>query len=265
MQTRPKKSLGQNFLIDKNIQSKMIAACSFGPRDEVIEIGAGMGAITAQVAGRVSSLYAIEIDRSLCALLEGLRGDFPGLHVINGDFLKYDLSGLLDVIKGKARVIGNIPYYITTPIIQKLFEHRDRIADIFLTVQKELGERIVASAGSRAYGALSCFVQYHAKTKLLFTVKNTCFFPRPKVDSCFLRMELRGKPLLGPEEEGQFFRFVRASFGKRRKMLKNSLKGLLPDSGLEALFSHARIDPRIRPEELGVEEFIKLIKSQKKS
>ncbi|HNQ50753.1 MAG TPA: 16S rRNA (adenine(1518)-N(6)/adenine(1519)-N(6))-dimethyltransferase RsmA [Candidatus Omnitrophota bacterium] len=258
MRAKPKKSLGQNFLQDPNIRRKIIAACDLSERDTVVEIGPGQGALTELIAPKVKRLIAVEVDRALSAELSGrFQGD-PRVTVINADFLKYDLSAVSIPPSHKLKVVGNIPYYITSPIIEHLFSFRNRISAIYLTVQKEFGQRIIAKPGTAHYGAFSCFVQYYAEPKIEFIIKRTCFFPAPAVDSCFLKLTVRPEPPAAVIDETLFFKVIRASFQKRRKTLGNCLKAIVPDGALTALLSGCNIDPRIRGEELGLPEFARI-------
>ncbi|MBM3255687.1 MAG: ribosomal RNA small subunit methyltransferase A [Candidatus Omnitrophica bacterium] len=257
-----KKSLGQNFLVDKNLQRKIAAGCSFKDTDTVLEIGPGRGALTRIIADKVKLLYAVEIDKDLCRHLEEEFKNSPNIKIIHHDILKLELPGYFIKPKEKIKVVGNIPYYISTPIIERLLKYRQNIEEAFLTLQKEFAKRIVAKPGSGDYGSLSCFVQYYAQAQILFTIKKNSFFPVPKVDSCFLRLNMKDKLPLGPEKEKEFFRVVRAAFNQRRKILRNSLQGVIPQSRLDHLFSKYNINKNTRPEELSQSDFINLINSQ---
>ena len=258
MQPKPKKSLGQNFLQDPNIRRKIVAACDFSPQDSVLEIGPGQAAMTVLIAPLVKKLNAIEIDRALSAALAVQFKDDPRVTIITEDILKYDLSGISSAPSDKIKVFGNIPYYITSPIIEHLFSFRDNISSIYLTVQKEFGQRIVARPGSEHYGSFSCFVQYYTIPTIEFSIKRTCFFPIPKVDSCFLKLEMRSFPPVSVVDETLLFKIIRASFGQRRKQMRNSLKDVISSEKLTAIFSLLGIDPRVRSEELGLPEFARI-------
>jgi 16S rRNA (adenine1518-N6/adenine1519-N6)-dimethyltransferase len=258
MRLQPKKSLGQNFLTDKNIQGKIIDACALASSDCVLEIGPGRGELTALIAERVNKLYAVEIDSRLCAgLKERLKG-YRGARIINADILETNLKKYAPEKAVKIKVVGNIPYYITTPIIGHLFKFRDRIKNIFLTVQKEFAGRIAASPGSGDYSSFSCFVQYYAKARILFVIKKNCFSPRPKVDSAFLSLEIKEEPDIAVKDEARFFKIIRQAFNQRRKILRNSLRGLVPAGDLEFFFVKYNINSKIRPEDLSLREFADL-------
>ena len=258
MHIKPKKSLGQNFLVDKNIQAKIIDSLGLGPQDIVLEIGAGRGEITSLISSKVKLVYAIEIDSELCDILKLSLKEPTNVRILNCDILKLDLKKYFS--KTKITVIGNIPYYITTPIIELLFKHRLIIKRIFLTVQKEFADRVTACPGTKNYGSFSCFVQYYTHPKRVFLVKKTSFFPTPKVDSSFLRLDIKEKLALDEGQEEGLFKIIRAGFNQRRKTLRNSLKGVISAEKLERFFIDQRIDKNIRPEMLSLENFINLFK-----
>jgi len=261
MQHRPKKSLGQNFLTDKNLQAKIIAACGFTKQDIILEIGAGSGALTRLIAKEAGELYSLEIDSRLIGELREEFKSEPSVKIIHADILKTNLGELLGSPGSGVKVFGNIPYYITTPIIERLLEYRGLISQIFLTVQKEFAERMIAKPGSKTYGSLSCFVQYYTLPEMLFIIKRNSFFPSPKVDSCFLRMDVKKELPLGPQQEKLFFKVVRAAFNQRRKTLRNSLKGHFPQEKVEEFLLHSAAGKNARPEQLSLQDFISLIKS----
>lgn len=258
MRVKPKKRLGQNFLFDKNIQKKIVAALGLSPKDIVLEIGAGYGNLTRLIAESQAKVYALEIDKSLCGLLKESLKDYPNVRLLNRDILKFNLQKFFTGAKTKIKIFGNIPYYITTPIITHLLMFRDKIDMIFLTVQKEFAKRIAAGSHSKEYGSFSCFVQFYAKPEILFSISRTCFLPAPKVESSLLKLEIRKSPPVKVKDEAAFFKLIRASFNKRRKILKNSLKEIVPLHKLEAFFEGYRIDPNSRPESLTLEDFANL-------
>jgi len=260
MRIKPKKSLGQNFLIDGNIRRKIISACAFSSQDIVLEIGSGRGELTRLVAEKVKKIFALEIDSRLIELLKNNLSGCKNSEVIHGDFLKFDLEGFLHKTKTKIKILGNIPYYITTPIIERCLEQKNKIEDIFITVQKEFAERVIAVPGSKKFGSLSCFIQYYTLPEILFTIKKNSFFPVPKVDSSFLRLSILEAPSVTVEDEERFFKIIRAAFNKRRKTLKNSLKGTVPEEKLKQFFKEFKIDPLIRPECLSLQHFAALSK-----
>ncbi len=258
MPVRPKKSLGQNFLVDKNIQRKIISFCGLTPSDIVLEIGAGRGELTKLVAEKVNKVYALEIDRSLCGILKENVRDNANVEVINQDILKFNLEEYLRKVEDKVKVVGNIPYYISSPVLEHLIEFRHKIGVIFITVQKEFAKRVTAKEGTKDYGSFSCFTQYYTEPKALFFIKNTSFWPPPKVDSCFLRLKVRRTPAVKVADEGEFFKVIRAAFNKRRKTLRNSLDAVLPRYKLNAFFEKYGVDANIRPEKLSLQDFANL-------
>jgi len=259
MLVRPKKRLGQNFLIDRNIQSKIIDACELNPCDIVLEIGAGRGELTCLLANKVKSVYAFEIDSGLCEILNSGLKEYPNVKVINQDILKFNFKRAFSKIKNKIKIVGNIPYYITTPIIEFFLKYSDKIDVVFITVQKEFAQRMIADCSLRQYGSLSCFVQYYTSPRILFQIKKNCFYPAPKVDSSFLRLEIKEKLPKEKKKEKMLFRLIRAAFNQRRKTLRNSLKGVISQGRMQSFFNKYQIDCNVRPEKLSLKDFENLI------
>lgn len=258
MHFKPKKSLGQNFLIDQNIQRKIIGACNFNSSDIVLEIGAGRGELTRLIAPLVKKVYALELDTDLCGILKDNLSAYSNAEIINQDVLKLNFYRRFRKLENKLNVIGNIPYYIATPILERLIKFREIIEEIYVTVQKEFAARIIARPGSKDYGSLSCFLQYYCEPKINLLIKKTCFLPSPKVDSCFLSLKIRGKLPLDLKTERRFFRITRAAFNQRRKTLRNSLKDVIPQQKLYAFFKEYNINANVRPEELTISDFLHL-------
>jgi len=261
MQIKPKKRLGQNFLTDKNIQSKIIAACNFGKNDILLEIGSGRGEFTKPISLKVKKIYAIELDQELAEKLKSDFRDCKNVVIINENILKFDFNKHFKNVKS-VKIFGNIPYYISSPIIEYIFKRSKKISDVFLTVQKEFADRIIANPGSKDYGRLSCFAQYYSKPGVLFNIKKGSFYPVPKVDSSFLHLRIRQEKLLNKVEEKKLFELIKTAFSKRRKMLRNNLKGMIKAGKLEGFFRHYNINPQVRAEALSLEEFIKLLKEK---
>lgn len=251
---RPRKSLGQNFLRDENIARKIIAAINPSESDLVVEIGPGEGVLTKHLAGRVKHLLAVEIDRRA---VERLNESLPqgAAEILHEDFLKLDLEQVSRRFQQRFRVIGNIPYNITSPILFRILDGRSVIQDATLMIQKEVAARITAKPGSKDYGIPSVFFQLFCDVECLFDVSPQAFFPRPSVMSSVIHI----KPLQAPRfpvKDEQFFQaMVRAVFGKRRKMLRNSLTLFLEQRGLPVPSS---IDLTQRPEELPVAALVDL-------
>lgn len=261
------KSLGQNFLTDKNIIDKIIEKSMIGKGDLVIEIGPGIGVLTAAAAEAAGKVIAIEIDRNLIPILGETLREYDNIEIINSDVLKTDLSALLEQneeINGQKRegvkILGNLPYYITTPIIMKILEDRVRTDSITIMLQKEVADRIKAGPGTKAYGALSVAVQYYCTVAHVVNAPKEIFVPQPKVDSTVIRLDVRKeKPVLLSSEE-TFFAVVKAGFGQRRKTLLNSLTGIygLTKDEIAVVMAAAGIDPVRRAETLSLEEFAAL-------
>jgi len=263
MYIKPKKSLGQNFLFDKNIQKKIVLASDLNKNDIVLEIGAGLGDLTKQIALVAKKVYALEIDNRLFeALRENLKSQV-NCWILKEDILKFDLGKFLrsKKIKQKIKVIGNIPYYISSPIIEHLIKYRQEISAVCLTVQKEFGRRVCAGFGSKEYSSFSCFVQYYAQSKITFEIKKGSFRPAPKVDSCFLSLNFRDKPAVCVNDEERFFQLIRAAFNQRRKTLRNSLQDFIVKDKLKTILNSLNIEINTRPEELSLEQFARLSNS----
>jgi 16S rRNA (adenine1518-N6/adenine1519-N6)-dimethyltransferase len=247
----PKRHLGQNFLYDASILSRIISAADLSPEDTVVEIGPGPGRMTRLLAERSKRLIAIELDR---ALFERLKGDFiayRNVEIIHGDVLQFPFETL-----EAFRVVANIPYYITTPIIFRLLEAKENLRSMTLTIQKEVAERIVAKPGGKDYGVLSISVQYHAVPELKFIIPKEAFRPVPKVDSAVIHMNIRQIPQVSVRDEKLFFSIVRMAFSQRRKTLANSLGSFGKD--IKHVLAGAGIDHRRRPETLSIGEFARL-------
>jgi 16S rRNA (adenine1518-N6/adenine1519-N6)-dimethyltransferase len=260
MRIKPKKSLGQNFLIDQNIRRKIIDALDLKPSDVILEIGAGRGELTSLIADKVKRIYALEIDRRLYPLLLEHFIGYPNVSIINQDILKFDLVRVANEVEPgcKIKVFGNIPYYISSPIFQHLINFREVVKEALITVQKEFARRVAAVPGSKEYGSFSCFIQYYTFPEIAFQINKGCFYPVPKVDSCLLRLKFRDKPAVYVKDEELLFRITRAAFNQRRKTLKNSLKNKVQADKLEDFFIKNRLDTNIRAEMLSLAEFADL-------
>ena len=257
---RPKKSLGQHFLRDPLIIEGILDRAKFEKTSTVMEIGAGLGALTFPLAARVRQVIAVEKDGTLVQRLSaGLGREGVGnVTVIHEDILKLDLASL---VKEKIEVIGNIPYNISSPLIEKLIRNRALISRAVLTLQHELAARLTASPGNKAYGALTVLIQYHAHLSSLLEVPRQAFYPKPKVSSSVVQFEF-SKPYPRRAVSEDFFRrVVRASFAHRRKILLNSLRGTFPSWDTRDLLDamrHVAIDPQRRAETLSIDDFLEL-------
>lgn len=254
---RPKKSLGQNFLRDPNIARKIVAAASPHRSDVMLEIGPGEGALTKHLVSHVQQLIVVDIDRRAT---DRLREMFPAgdLEILNENFLELDLAGVARRADQPLRIIGNIPYNITSPILFHLLDNRTVVADTTLMMQKEVARRIVARPHSKDYGILSVICQLLTDTMLLFDVSANAFFPKPKVTSSVVQLTMRKAPRYAVTDEQFFRRMVRALFGKRRKTLRNSLAYFVEREGIRMPEAAEVVDLKRRPENLDLEEFVHL-------
>lgn len=255
------KSLGQNFLTDKNIIDKIIDAADIHEDDLVIEIGPGIGVLTAEAAQKAGKVIAIEIDKNLIPILKDTLAEFDNVEVINQDVLKTDLNEIIsNAGYSKAKIIGNLPYYITTPIIMSILERRINADSITIMMQKEVADRIKSDPGKKTYGALSVAVQYYCTINSVVTVPKEVFFPVPKVDSAVLRLDVREKRPVDLLDEKMFFACIKAGFGMRRKTLSNSLMGVgvATKEEVRQCLADCEIDEKRRAETLSLEEFAKL-------
>ena len=257
------KSLGQNFITDRNILDKIIEGAGVEDGDMVIEIGPGIGVLTAELAERASFVTAIEIDGRLIPILEETLSEYDNIKIINQDILKTDLGEVIEESRragrftGKVHIIGNLPYYITTPIIMKLLEEQVPADSITVMMQKEVADRIKSAPGSRTYGAISVAVQYYCRVTKVADVPKEAFVPRPKVESTVLNLEPLDAKAIELKDEKLFMRCIKAGFAQRRKTLLNSLAsaGGMDKDKVKKILASAGIDPGRRAETLTVEEF----------
>ncbi len=259
--TRPRKQLGQNFLVNPEIVKIILDAGELTSTDTVIEIGAGLGCLTEGVARYVKHVIAVEVDALLYKVLEAQFLTHPSVQLLNADILKLELNTLLSQETPTTfKVLANLPYSITTPILWKLLEHCQQIHSCVLMMQKEVAERIVAGPGGKDYGALTIGVDYYAEATLIATLSPENFYPAPKVDSALLKLTMREKPKVAVEDEELFFRVVRTAFRTRRKMLKNSLvRGrFMSAEVLGTVFEELGIAPQRRAETLDIADFAAL-------
>lgn len=260
MRLNPKKSLGQNFLVDRNVARKIVLSLKLKSTDTVLEIGAGRGEISSLIAPCVQNLYALELDKRLIPVLSSRLKDYKNTFVINKDILKFNLNEITPD-KEKIKVFGNIPYYISSPIIEYLIENRSFIQEAFITVQKEFALRVAALPGSKEYGSFSIFVRYFTSPKVVMQINKGCFYPVPKVDSSLLNLTFLENPRVYVKNEERFFKIVRSAFAQRRKTLRNSLKEEVERAKLEDLLLKRNKPVNVRPEELSLEDFAYLADS----
>ncbi|HEY2954963.1 MAG TPA: 16S rRNA (adenine(1518)-N(6)/adenine(1519)-N(6))-dimethyltransferase RsmA [Candidatus Eisenbacteria bacterium] len=257
----PRKRFGQNFLIREDVAERIVQHCRLHEDDVVVEIGPGAGALTPLLAQRARRLVAVEKDFGLAALLREELAEHPRVEIVEGDFLEFDLAAAARA-HGAARlaVVGNIPYNITTPVLERIFEQRAAVRSAVLLVQKEYAARLAAAAGTPEYGSLTLFARFHALMEPLMTVGAAAFWPRPEVDSMLVRFLLRERAPVEVPSVSLLFRIVRGSFQMRRKQLSNTLEDSLGITKAEAerLCRAADVDPRRRGETLTLDEFAKL-------
>ena len=258
------KKFGQNFLIDTHVLDKIINSAEITKDDMVLEIGPGIGTMTQYLACAAGKVIAVEIDKALIPILEDTLSEYDNVRVINEDVLKVDIAKLAKEENGgrPIKVVANLPYYITTPIIMGLFENNVPIKSITVMVQKEVADRMQVGPGTKDYGALSLAVQYYAKPYIVANVPPNCFMPRPKVGSAVIRLDRYEEPQVKVNDEKLMFKIIRASFNQRRKTLANGLK-----NSAELNFSKETIEDAIaelgkgasvRGEALTLEEFARL-------
>ena len=258
------KKFGQNFLIDPRVLEKIITAAEITEDDCVLEIGPGIGTMTQHLACAAKKVIAVEIDRALIPILQDTLKDYDNVRIINEDVMKVDLARLAEEENGgkPLKVVANLPYYITTPIIMGLFENRVPLKSITVMVQKEVADRMQVGPGTKDYGALSLAVQYYAKPYIVANVPPNCFMPRPKVGSAVIRLERYEDPPVKVIDEKLMFRIIRASFNQRRKTLANGLKNsaeldFTKEEIAEAIAAIGK-EPGVRGETLTLDEFARL-------
>ena len=256
------KSLGQNFLIDTNVIDRILEGARVQEGDYVIEVGPGIGTLTKEMGRTAEKVVAIEIDKTLIPILEETLADFPNIEVINQDILKVDVQELVKakLNGGPVKLIANLPYYITTPIVMKFLEEDIPVTDIVVMVQKEVADRMNAKPNTKDYGALSVAVQYYCDTEIVAKAPRHMFMPQPNVDSTVIGLHVREEKKYNVDNEDIFFKTVKASFGQRRKTLLNSLGGLgfLSKDQIKVALQEANIDEKRRGETLSIEEFASL-------
>ena len=259
-----KKKFGQNFLTDHNILTKITQTAELSKEVNVIEIGPGIGSLTQYLLEEAAEVMAFEIDKSLIPILEETMAPYDNFTLVSEDILKVDLLSEIQKFKNPnlpIKVVANLPYYITTPILMHLIESKIPFSEFVVMMQKEVADRIAASPKTKAYGSLSIAVQYYMEASVAFIVPRTVFIPAPNVDSAILKMVRREAPLVEVEDEEWFFKTMHSSFVHRRKTLMNNLQAAFGKESkpeIEKLLAQAEISPTIRGEALSIEEFAKL-------
>jgi 16S rRNA (adenine1518-N6/adenine1519-N6)-dimethyltransferase len=256
----PRKRWGQHFLIDRNILSKVVRTAEIEETDVVLEVGPGLGVLTLALAKEAKRVIAVEIDQKLVEILKEKVAGCPNVEIIRKDIMEVDFNDLIERGGQPLKVVANLPYQISTPLLFRFIESRSVFASLTLMLQKEVAERMTATPGGKDYGPLSIFTQIVSDFSIRFLIKPSAFFPPPKVDSAVIHMVWKKRPMAEVEDIEWFKRVVRGSFGYRRKTLMNALRhsGLsLPEEGTERM-KRIGIDPQRRPETLTIEEYVRL-------
>jgi 16S rRNA (adenine1518-N6/adenine1519-N6)-dimethyltransferase len=256
----PKKRLGQHFLVDRNILNKVVRTAEVGKGDVVVEVGPGPGEMTRALARLVKHVIAVEIDPQLVEILKKRLTDCPNVEVVKSDILKVDFKGLCQKEGQPIKVVANLPYQISTPLLFRFIEAKEAFSTLTLMLQREVAERMAAPSGGKEYGPLSIFVQMFLDVSIRFFIKPSAFFPPPKIESAVVHMVWKEKPRVEQKDEEWFKKVVRACFGYRRKTLLNALKHseLFLHESPESKMERAGIDPQRRPETLSIGEFVRL-------
>lgn len=258
------KSLGQNFLINESVLNDIIYSSELTKDDIVIEVGTGIGVLTKRLAESSKEVIAIEIDKKVINILEEVLIGNDNVTIINEDILKVDIKKILEDLgykDSKIKVVANLPYYITTPIIFKFLEEKIKIDSMTLMMQEEVADRINAKPSTKSYGSLSVYLQYFMKSEIVTKVSKDSFYPEPNVNSAVILLKQRDKKIVDIKDEDIFFKIVRGSFAKRRKTILNSLtnyENLGEKEKISSLLQQANIDPQRRGETLTIEEFANL-------
>ena len=257
---RFKKQFGQNFISDDHLLAKIVEAAEITHEDVVIEIGPGAATLTAALAEKAAQVIAIEIDKDLFPIIERRMAGYSNFELVAGDAMKVDFDALAAKYGTKKyKVVANLPYYITTPIVMRLLEEGFSASELVIMVQKEVADRFLASPGTKAYGAITAAIHYYGEVSRAFNVPRTMFTPRPEVDSSIVKIKRYENKPFTAEDEKMLRRVIKAAFGQRRKTLNNALKALgLPKDELDQALNAAGIDAARRGETLSVEEFVRL-------
>lgn len=255
---RPKKRMGQNFLVDKNVRDNIIRTVVPNDDSTIVEIGPGFGAMTFQLAEGCGKLFAVEKDDTVSKIMKPLFEEKGNITLVNADILDIDLKLLTDRDEN-ITVYGNIPYYISTPIIQRMIEQRSCISNVYLVIQEEVANRIVSPPGSKVYGSLSCYLQYYTKPEKLIKIRKNSFYPTPQVDSCLLKMEVLREPSVKVKDEHLMFKIIRKAFQQRRKKMVNPLSdgefSRIDKAGWEIILNTLDIDEKARAEDISLKEY----------
>ena len=258
----PNKSLGQNFLIDENVIKNALDGANIGKKDLVIEIGPGLGTFTNELAKKAAKVVCIELDKKMVQILEDRFKLFDNIEIINEDILKVDINGIIEKNKNlDVKIVGNLPYYITTPIIMKLLESKLNIESITVMIQKEVADRLCAKTGTREAGAITYTVEYYADAKKLLTVPNTSFIPMPNVESEVITLNIKKEKNKKVKDEEKLFKIIKYAFMQRRKTFLNAIQNTEICKNKEEIknvLSELNINEKIRGEALSLNEFIEI-------
>ena len=262
-----KKSLGQNLLVDPACLNRIAEAAKISKEDIVLEIGTGSGILTKEIAKRAKQVISYEIDKRIFEVAKEYLAGIDNIDLKNEDFLKASLTPIPPAMnagqaspmgRGGIKIVANVPYYITTPIIEKIFENKGLFSTVVLTVQREFAERMAAKPGTKQYGSFTIFVNYHSSPKIVFNIPKSAFLPQPDVGSAVISMDIREKPKVAVNDEKTFFDIVRAAFGQRRKTLRNALLSKFDADVIDNALTRSGIDGKRRGETLSIEEFSSL-------
>ncbi len=265
---RPDKSYGQNFLMDKNVRDNLLDAYALEPEDTAVEIGPGFGVMTFEAARRCGHVYAVEKDARICSIMAPFFEEAGNITLVNADILQFDICA---IAKGprRVKVVGNIPYCISTPILERLVDKRECVDSAALVMQDELAARIASPPGSRDFGSISCYVQYYTSVKRAFKISRHCFFPKPAVDSCLLKMKFLREPSVKTGDEKLFFEIMHKAFSERRKQVVNPLSSGaflgMDKKAWTGLLKSCGIDPSKRAESLSLEDYARLTDAAKEA
>ena len=255
---RFKKQFGQNFISDDHLLAKIVEAAEITPEDVVIEIGPGAATLTAALAEKAAQVIAIEIDKDLFPIIERRMAGYSNFELVAGDAMKVDFDALAAKYGAKRyKVVANLPYYITTPIVMRFLEEGFRVSELVIMVQQEVADRFLANPGTKAYGSITVALNYYGEVSRAFNVPRTMFTPRPEVDSSIVKIKCYENKPFEADDEKLLRRVIKAAFGQRRKTLNNALKALnLPKEELDEALKTAEIDASLRGETLSIEEFV---------
>ncbi len=268
---RPRKRFGQHFLVSRRVLDRLLEEAAPSATDRLLEIGAGLGTLTAALGAAGASVTAVEVDDRLMPILRATTARFPNVRIVHGDVMRMNLGEVVGEGAGTLKIAANLPYGIASPLLIRALESLPTLERAVVTIQSEVAERILAKPGSKTYGALTVAIRYRAEAARVMRVPPGAFFPPPEVDSAVIRLTVLSRPRVAVADERLFVTVVRAAFGQRRKVLRNALAGIRPGDGpplggaeVEDACARAHIDPRRRGETLSVEEFAALADALKR-